>query len=147
MASGKRKVQRLCYLSDCECGELVEWHWLGKWKCLCYVSECECGALVEWHWLGKYSVCVIWVNVSVERWWNDTDWENGCVCVMWVTVSVERWWNDTDWEYTVSVLFEWLWVWSVGGMTLTGKMEVPLFPPHFQYNAASYLEYRWITFC
>jgi hypothetical protein len=27
------------------------------------------------------------VKVSVERWWNDTDR---------VKVSVERWWNDTD---------------------------------------------------
>jgi len=42
----------------------------------------ECGAMVEWYWLGKtevlgenhYTVWVVDGWMSMEQWWNGTDW-------------------------------------------------------------------------
>jgi len=74
----------------------------------------ECGAMVEWHWQGKpevlgekyYTAWVVDGWMSVEQWWNGTDRGN---LKYWEKNIIQRgWWMDG-------------WVWSNGGMTLTGE--------------------------
>ena len=74
----------------------------------------EYGAMVEWYWQGKievlgeknYKVWVVEGWMSMEQWWNDTD-RGKLKC--WEKNIIQRWWKMNEW------------VWSNGGMILTGE--------------------------
>jgi len=67
--------------------------------------------MVEWYWEGKtevlgdkhYTAWVVDESMSMEQWWNDTDWGK-------LDYSKKK-------RYTVWVVDEW--IWSNGGMIRT----------------------------
>jgi len=76
----------------------------------------EYGAMVEWYWQGKpkvlgekhYTACVVDEWMSMEEWWNDTDRGN---LKCWERNIIHCGWQMNEW------------VWSNGGMILTGKTQ------------------------
>ena len=70
--------------------------------------------MVEWYWQGKtevlgekhYTACVVDEWMSMEQWWNDTD--RGKL-KYWEKNIIQRGWDMNEW------------VWSNGGMILTGE--------------------------
>ena len=74
----------------------------------------EYGAMVEWYWQGKtdvlgekyYAPWVVDGWMCMEQWWNDTDKGN---LKYWEENIIQRGWHMDEW------------VWSNGGMILTGE--------------------------
>jgi len=96
-------------------------------------NDIDRGNLKYWE-KNHYTAWVVDGWMSIEQWWNDTDRENWSArrkilySVGGKWMSMEQWWNDTDsgklkdlekniiqrgWEVNE-------WVWSNGGMILTG---------------------------
>jgi hypothetical protein len=72
----------------------------------------EYGALVGWYWLGKaevlgekhYTASVVDELMSMEHWWNDTDWEN------WSTGRKTLYSVGSRWMSEYGALVGWYWL-------------------------------------